>query len=36
MYGIKNQTGVQVKAHDFGTVYDKMLTRMKGWLGEVF
>jgi cell division protein FtsA len=36
MYGIKNQTGVQVKAHDLGTVYDKMLTRMKGWLGEVF
>jgi cell division protein FtsA len=36
MYGIKNQTGVQVKAHDLGLVYDKMLTRMKGWLGEVF
>ncbi|NBT58453.1 hypothetical protein EBT16_06685 [bacterium] len=36
MYGMKNQMGVQVRTHELGTVYEKMLTKMKGWLGEVF
>lgn len=36
MYGMKNQMGIQIKSHELGSVYEKMLTRMKGWLGEVF
>ncbi|MFM8269873.1 MAG: cell division protein FtsA [Pseudomonadota bacterium] len=36
MYGMKNKTGVSVKSYELGNVYEKVLTRMKGWLGEVF
>jgi cell division protein FtsA len=34
-YGMKNQTGIQFRQTD-STVYDKVVNRMKSWLGEVF
>lgn len=36
MYGTKNQVGVPVRQHDWTSLYEKAVHRMKGWLGEVF
>ncbi|NBX92180.1 MAG: cell division protein FtsA [Proteobacteria bacterium] len=34
-YGMKNQSGIQFRQTE-STVYDKVVNRMKSWLGEVF
>ncbi|NBV50150.1 cell division protein FtsA [bacterium] len=36
MYGTKNHVGVPVRQHDWTSLYEKAVHRMKGWLGEVF
>lgn len=36
MYGLKNKTVTQLRHPDINKVYEKVINRMKNWLGEVF